>query len=458
MKLVSRLLDGDNSEWTDMIRYFIRQETRKKKYPKETRWWSPKEALILLPSFTCKPSLTMKHLLKAWKRARQYLRFDCERIHLPGSMTWRQIAMLMATYANGSPFNNRTFAPTLKKLRSESLMSLTDSRGEWINLHQLVDFKSIPCTPDVLTEIHRLQIWLRKVSLCQGTLQESPSWRWRSEQSKWSGWKQSTNFWTRLMMSTRPIPKQPSDAWNITRGGARALKMQVSDGICSRCLLEEETIEHLMRNCSEARGIWNQWAQIRQGTGKGGRMEDTLLEEIIEGIKAHNRNPAKMHMVVAITTNIWMDRNQSVYRRIRSPLRISFQEVQRTIEADMQENGSEDNWNQGIAGLETLRSWSEFENASRPCRTLAQHIDSLLEGASLVPISTQETERLESPAQDSNVERSSQTTAPDRDQRNTGNDSTNSVERRHDDSQIVNLTRIAKNDRLPRGIHHTADA
>ncbi|KAL3693009.1 hypothetical protein R1sor_006660 [Riccia sorocarpa] len=308
MKLIARLLAGDNSEWSDMIRYYIRHETRKRKYTRETKWWSAEEALILLSSIPSK-ELTLRHLMKSWKRIHNYLRLDTTTLYLPGSITWRQVMLLTERYAWGKPFENRTLAPVLKLLRCESLMNLADGTGRWLDVKQTARQRGIYMSPEAEREAGRLQHWLQKVELSAGGLLDSKSWRWETEQEKWSGWDKPTQFWSKLMTATIPPPPQPSNSWNI-----------------------------------------------RPTADEDGSNPRTLLEEITRGIARHNHNPALPHTVAALTSNIWKDRNNRVFqnRRSQTTLYISFQEAQQTIEADMQDRGNDDNWSRGIEGLRTL--------------------------------------------------------------------------------------------------------
>ncbi|KAL3698668.1 hypothetical protein R1sor_012744 [Riccia sorocarpa] len=250
-----------------------------------------------------------------------------------------------------------------------------------------------------------------------------------------------------LLVTADDVDKTTSESAEASLQGLEPSKCGYTDGVCSRCLGEEETITHLLKDCPEVRGVWIQWSQIRRAAGEDDRTEDNLLDEITAIINIHNRNPARLHTLVAVTTNIWRDRNERVFnnKNTRSPLRISLQEAQRTVEADMQESGSEENWNRGMAGLLTLRSWSGLEKLRRPNRTLVQRIDGLLEGTRVIPIRTQDTERLDSPTLEGSEGGTSQITArPDSTQWNTENDSP-VLEAGGHDNQTENRTRVTTN-------------
>ncbi|KAL3694644.1 hypothetical protein R1sor_008295 [Riccia sorocarpa] len=430
MKLIARLLAGDNSEWSDMIRYYIRQESRKKKYIKETKWWSAEKALLLLPSILSKDSLTLKHLMKAWKRIRTYLRFDATKLLLPGSIMWKQVQLLTERYIGEAPFEIKKVAPVLKLLRCETLMNVADGTGSWIDVRQTARHKGIYISTEAEWEVSNLQRWLQKVELSPGGLQDSKSWRWDTEQSKWSGWNRPNQFWSKLMISSIPPPAQPSNSWNIRPSedfwsklwlnlwqcrtkpkiklwtwkvlqqgfftGARALRMQVADGVCKRCLQEVKTIPHMMKDCPEVRRYWILWTQVRHTTGETRCNTRNLLEELKRGIECHNRNPTWLHTIVAITSNCWKDRNNWVFRNKRSQtsLNVSLREAQQTIEADMQESGSEECWTRRLEGLRTIRSWLQTEVQLHRRRSVAQQIDAMLEGDRVIPIATQNVERL----------------------------------------------------------------
>ncbi|KAL3688146.1 hypothetical protein R1sor_014455 [Riccia sorocarpa] len=160
---------------------------------------------------------------------------------------------------------------------------------------------------------------------------------------------------------------------------------------------EVESVPHMLLECTEVRGIWRHWAQIQQVTDARSRTDRNLLEEITSSLREHNRNPARLHTLVAITANVWSDRNQWVFnnKRVHTPLHVSFQEAVKTIEADMHEKASEDTWNRGLTGLNTLKIWIEEELHRRPSRTIAQQINIILVERNIIPIGSHISEHLD---------------------------------------------------------------
>ncbi|KAL3699709.1 hypothetical protein R1sor_017731 [Riccia sorocarpa] len=195
---------------------------------------------------------------------------------------------------------------------------------------------------------------------------------------------------------------------------------QVADGICQRCLGEIESIAHMFKECPEVITTWRRWEEVRQEAEGRQRASATLLTDLIESIEEHNENPARLHTIVALTINIWADRNQLVFRnrRTRTPLHLSFQEAQKSIEADMHEGGNDDNWNRGMAGLQKLREWTESELRGRQAQSTSQQILRILEGERarerVISVATQQTVRISTPSMTSeDVERTENPDASD---------------------------------------------
>ncbi|KAL3675227.1 hypothetical protein R1sor_025175 [Riccia sorocarpa] len=286
MKCVARLLNGDNSEWTAIWKFFLRCELQKRaKGCKELRWWTPEEAMLLLPTLPSPHSDSVRHLNTSWLRARKHLTISTHDLELPASMTLKQLGMLIKRYWTGEVWEEKIIFSLLKKTGIQSLIHLKDGVGRWIELKQLIYMHRIAINSEQEREVDLFQQWLTKVSLTQASLCKSRSWRWAGETQTWTGWSKTTSEWNRILrpqsntkneaLAGRWDPEQSAfqwkrrwrklwglpgnpkwklGLWRILRQayftGEKARQMQVADGICERCEAEKESFTHLVLELS----------------------------------------------------------------------------------------------------------------------------------------------------------------------------------------------------------------
>ncbi|KAL3698430.1 hypothetical protein R1sor_012506 [Riccia sorocarpa] len=329
------------------------------------------------------------------------------------------------------PYDGRRTNPVLKKLRCSTLMTLKEGNGRWTNITQLARRRGIDLSQEDRTEVMRLQTWIDGVKLYTVKLEDSPSWRWSGEPDKWGGWKRPTKFWTKLLEGRKEDPATPGKQWGtdttaafwkpiwtklgkcktsphiklwvwkiLHQGfftGERALKMKVSDGVCNRCQRAEETTPHMFRHCTEVTPTWAQWSRALSSTSttRAEEYELELLRLMISSLEVHNKDPAKLHLLAAITMNIWKDRNQAVFnhKRTRTPLQGSILEGMRTIKADMKPRGGDENWRRGLTGLSTLRNWLNAHLEARNPSTEYIAVDTPTAEDAVIPINTQRSDR-----------------------------------------------------------------
>ncbi|KAL2611482.1 hypothetical protein R1flu_023174 [Riccia fluitans] len=95
MKYARRLMNGEQSNWAQMMRWFIRQQMQKRSTIRETKLWTIEEGLLLLPSLLKPQSETTNNIIRSRFRCRKYLRLAEDTLVLPGNLTLRQIEELL---------------------------------------------------------------------------------------------------------------------------------------------------------------------------------------------------------------------------------------------------------------------------------------------------------------------------------------------------------------------------
>ncbi|KAL2620226.1 hypothetical protein R1flu_000431 [Riccia fluitans] len=205
MRYLGRLLNGEQSDWSSMLRFFIRKQLQKRTYCRKLRYWSVEEALLLLPSLATPMSETTNHFLQSWFRCLKFLTLDEKVLILPGSLMLKQLQELLKRYKAGSPFNKKVVYPLLKRIGITMLANLADSNGNWLDVANAIRGRGIQLSAGQSNELQILQKWLQDVQLCAKSLETSPSWRWRGEDGKWSRWLQTSKFWHKLLETEEEV-------------------------------------------------------------------------------------------------------------------------------------------------------------------------------------------------------------------------------------------------------------
>ncbi|KAL3699252.1 hypothetical protein R1sor_017274 [Riccia sorocarpa] len=396
LRQVARLLQGETNEWIQMLRHFLSTAMSRQTSRREYLTWTVEEGLLLLPSIPTAGSTTTKHLIKGWEKVRGSLKLDTRQLSLPGTLSMNQLSILLNKYDGGCEFNERIVLPVLKRL---GIVSLEDIRGTWKFLLAEVLSYRLPVTLEQAVELNRFQIWLGKVSIGLHNLQGSPSWRWIGTEGAWKGWTQTTKFWNKLLLK----PKEPDDMserwpantgflnwkdrWKLLWGkgdttrcklwvwrtirkgfftGSRAQKMQVSQDLCKRCNLAQESISHMFWSCPVVRQLWD---ELRRHTWEAGlpfRIHQTLLGSIDEALQSKKESGTLLSIIVALVQAVWKDRNVALFqnKRKRTPLILILHAAREELEGSFRDTSSEARWNRGLRSLQEINQI--ITNFARP--------------------------------------------------------------------------------------------
>ncbi|KAL3695874.1 hypothetical protein R1sor_009950 [Riccia sorocarpa] len=291
MRYVCRVLQGEETDWANLFRFFVKQNMQRKAHGNETANGTPEEGLLLLDRISCSNSSVPKHIVKSWRRLRRFLTLDSERWELPRALTWWQLQLLDQNYGNGSSFNSRVVNSILKRLGFTVLMHLYHN-GQRINIVSAYEERVGELQGTQRAELNRFQQWLQKVHIGPQRLQQSPSWRWKGSTKPWSGWEMNTRFWRKSIQSEEKpadlTDKWPADQYSLTWG----IRWKI---------------------------LW----------ARGG---GTLL-----------------YILAAAFQTIWNDRNQMVFnaRARQTPLEVILRQARGEVEASFDGKSSEERWHRG---------------------------------------------------------------------------------------------------------------
>ncbi|KAL2608633.1 hypothetical protein R1flu_027206 [Riccia fluitans] len=212
MKYLGRLMNGEQDDWAQVMRFFIKQQLQKCTYCRETKYWTAEEGLLLLPSLSMPQSETTNSVLQSWMRSRRFLTLDEQELVLPGSLTRRQLQELMGRYRTRRAFNDQVVFPLLKHLGVRVLANLTDSTGKWWDIARKLNTSGIRFNQVQGEAIDIFQTWLHSVKVGAQKLEDSPSWRWKGANDTWSGWILPSRTWHK-MHTVEKTPDDLSDKW-----------------------------------------------------------------------------------------------------------------------------------------------------------------------------------------------------------------------------------------------------
>ncbi|KAL2628913.1 hypothetical protein R1flu_013599 [Riccia fluitans] len=389
MRYAGRLMNGDDSDWAQLICRFTRQRMHCRSGSKELKHWAAEEGLLLLPSISTPQSETANNIIKSWLYFRKYLILDMQALELPGNLTLRQLKMLTDRYCHRRPFTNRVTYPLLKKIGVTVLANLTSSSGAWISMTAALRARGIQLSQTQLEAIQVLQDWLASVKIGPQKLQCSPSWRWKRTDVEWKGWNRPSNFWHRLaeadelpddmtgkwpeytlaltwkarwrkLWETGGSPRVKIWIWRILRRGfftgERAERMRVAFDPCSRCKTASESVSHLFYDCKYPRDHWRQLQELATKTNISFQVPDSLLAIIDEALRTKKKGCPLVYILYSITRTLWTDRNLALFQRKHqnTPLRVSLEHARVEVEGSFNDKCSAERWQRGLQALKEM--------------------------------------------------------------------------------------------------------
>lgn len=113
----------------------------------------------------------------------------------------------------------------------------------------------------------------------------------------------------------------------------RARKSQVSDGICTRCGLAIESVDHLFFKCNPVCRRWQALEQLTQASSLEGAIQGNLFNSIVRAIRLSKRKPEILVMVIEACRIAWNERTVAAFSHSygRAPTWIVLQNMERRL-------------------------------------------------------------------------------------------------------------------------------
>lgn len=164
-------------------------------------------------------------------------------------------------------------------------------------------------------------------------LQDNNGWQWRIGLQQYEGWTHQTYQWKAILAKPRndyselwQVNLEPKMwgsltyqrdkvlLWRVLTYGfyhnRRGQLWGVCDGICPRCRLHIETIDHLFFECHSVRIRWENIGVCLMGTWLALPFTKSTLGEILyTGIMRAQRSPLPLVIIMEMIASIWRERN-----------------------------------------------------------------------------------------------------------------------------------------------------
>ncbi|KAL2631073.1 hypothetical protein R1flu_015759 [Riccia fluitans] len=372
-------MNGDQADWAQMMRHFIRLQLQKRSIGRETKFWSAEEGLLLLPKLAIPESETMNHIVQSWMQCRKQLTLDEHNLVLSGSITLRQLLELLNRYRARRCFNDRLVYPLLKQLGVNVLSNLADGAGKWINIASELRARGTRLNHTQREALEVFQNWLQNVHIGDQRLENSPSWRWRDSKERWRGWLRQMRFWHKLL-SANETPEDLTVKWPINNArltwkerwwqlwakgtspritlwfwkivcrafftGERAEKMKVAAEPCCRCKETSEMVSHLFYECKPPQEGWQWLRENLRMTHPHFYNARGLLALADEAICDKKDGNAFAYIFYSLTNTLWKDRNSTLFKNSQrdTPLLVTLEHARLELEGSLNETASDSHW------------------------------------------------------------------------------------------------------------------
>ncbi|KAL3693122.1 hypothetical protein R1sor_006773 [Riccia sorocarpa] len=164
LKYIGRLLEGEDEDWSYMIKYFIRGAMQNTTHGRESRWWTPEEGLLLLNTIPVPQSDTARQFIQSWIKVCRSLTLDPMHWSIPQTTTVRQAELLIKYYWEGRQFNTRIIWPILKKMRVTKLLDIAKPGGGWTNILEEIATRDESLSTVQEIEVEGFQEWLTRMA------------------------------------------------------------------------------------------------------------------------------------------------------------------------------------------------------------------------------------------------------------------------------------------------------
>ncbi|KAL3691242.1 hypothetical protein R1sor_004893 [Riccia sorocarpa] len=357
-------------------------------YQRECCEWQLEDTLLLSKIQKLKGSPTLMRMLRSWKKAKAAVNWSAGETQLPRHLTLHQ-AVILKAWSSGRAYT--VLNKAWKCLGKGGISTLVE--GEAIHLERrtwLQHLRTVGTFPEEILghQIQEIEGWVKGKRLVPIRLLETTGWEWRQEDQifkcKCAGkvwlkhirmrknfheelnrrWELSTpeDNWIarwKALWSGKLAYKKKIWLWKLLQRGyftsSRAAEMGVSDGKCSRCERELETINHIFWGCRrvEAR------REALRNVGVIPGSCSSLIEWVDFSLTKLRTEVEYIVVLSNYIDRVWTERNHKVFRgqETRTPIQLLLQLSYRDIDVFPNNRTSERVLTMLVAAKVTIQGW-----------------------------------------------------------------------------------------------------
>ncbi|KAL3701989.1 hypothetical protein R1sor_020011 [Riccia sorocarpa] len=320
------------------------------------------KTLLFTTILKVRGSPTLSRMLRSWKKAKEAVVWNENSAEIPGHLTISQIMLIKNWNRNSEDgWNTRTVAALRQGgiTTMEAGLDLLRNGTGW--LHQLRTHGIFP-EEFLGRKIQELEGWVEGKTSVHSKLAKVGGWEWRDGRPDFQ-WANRLKVWLPKIRQSIDFNEELNGRWRLTmepsvwkvrwrqlwearmsyrkkiwlwrllqRGyfiGSRTAEMRVSDGFCTSCPLQVETLEHIFWFCRKGRDCRNTLREL----GAIPSSVHTLIEWIDDCLQKSRTEVASVNLLTNFLDKVWKDRNDRLFRgtQARTPaillLRLTYRDI-----------------------------------------------------------------------------------------------------------------------------------
>ncbi|KAL3675269.1 hypothetical protein R1sor_025217 [Riccia sorocarpa] len=350
MKLVSKLMEGHELDWTQTARAIIEWKILSVKCRSEEVSDTLQEILICGRRLQLKDSPTLERMLDSWWEARRFLFFK-PNAPIPQDLRIELALKLTLPVENRSQGVMKGYLHLLKRVGIGVVGDITvENLGKLADLERGQDYRQADQVAEgpVSFMFWHIQEVVKSRTLSAPKLSDGHSWEWKNGRQTLQGWSQTTQAWRSLLAKSKPEEGKLNGYWGvdwtqerwknfwgklwetdiflrdkfwtwriIQRGflvNERLKRMMVDSGECRQCEGGQETTEHCFISCNR---VNRQWTQMSTALNKAlpTSLPEGNLMKWLEGILRNRRTRlAPLILFIVHTRAAWRERCKQQYK------------------------------------------------------------------------------------------------------------------------------------------------
>ncbi|KAL3689242.1 hypothetical protein R1sor_015551 [Riccia sorocarpa] len=340
MRYATAILEDKEVEWVWICKRWIRYKLISGTHTRDRKLWSCSDAMLLLDAMRIPEAPTVDRILQGWFGMKKKLRLDGDTLELPENVT---IGALKSIWKLRGRNHTGEWAKIEKKARGQKVLQLRDLKevDSTMNWGKILD--GVQAETREGDEEESAKCWLRQTKVVSTTLVRCTGWVWCDGHEVGKTWNRANRDWSKLIWKDdfqfkelRRVWREVSVAkwrwrfkmlwegsgllkhkmwmWRILQEGLptleRALKWQVSDGVCQACNEATETISHLFWEC---RRITDRVEWIKQFIVGEEPYQVQMMEMVDRILATHKSNQGLFTLWCIVTWRSWMERNRLLF-------------------------------------------------------------------------------------------------------------------------------------------------